>query len=108
MSSEHTGQGVKADRRAVTQHADTFTSSVVPDSAAGVKVYGRNGDDNFMGSSGPDKLYGENGKDTIKGEGGDDVLQGGGGADAFFGGAGTDRILDFSRAEGDTRDNTIP
>ena len=39
---------------------------------------------------------------------GNDRLTGGPGADRFSGGAGTDTATDFTAAEGDTSDGTIP
>ena len=39
---------------------------------------------------------------------GNDVLTGGIGADRFSGGGGTDLAIDYSAAQGDTNDGTIP
>ena len=53
------------------------------------------------GSGGP-------GADSLSGGAGNDRLTGGPGADRFSGGAGTDAATDFTAAEGDTSDGTIP
>ena len=78
---------------------------------------GGNGVDNLGGTSGTDMLFGQNGNDRLNGMGakdllcggrGDDRLTGGLEADHFSGGQGTDTATDFSLAQGDSRDNTIP
>jgi Ca2+-binding RTX toxin-like protein len=78
---------------------------------------GGNGADTLAGTAGTDILLGQNGADTISGLAandllcggrGDDTLTGGPGADRFGGGAGTDTATDFTPAEGDSQDGTIP
>jgi VCBS repeat-containing protein len=80
-------------------------------------IFGQNGNDTLSGGEGNDLLCGGNGNDILNGGGGDDSLFGGGGndrltggpgADRFSGGPGTDVATDFSAAEGDTTDGTIP
>jgi Ca2+-binding RTX toxin-like protein len=48
------------------------------------------------------------GDDSLGGAIGNDRLTGGPGADRFSGGSGTDTATDYSAAEGDTSDGTIP
>jgi Ca2+-binding RTX toxin-like protein len=48
------------------------------------------------------------GDDSLGGGSGNDRLTGGPGADRFSGGSGTDTATDYSAAEGDTSDGTIP
>jgi Ca2+-binding RTX toxin-like protein len=48
------------------------------------------------------------GNDSLGGGNGNDRLTGGPGADRFSGGSGTDTTTDFTAAEGDTSDGTIP
>jgi len=70
-----------------------------------------NGDDGvdlLSGGDGNDTLSGGGGDDSLVGAGGDDRLTGGLGADRFSGGPGSDRALDFTPAQGDTTDGTIP
>ncbi|HEV8274297.1 MAG TPA: Ig-like domain-containing protein, partial [Streptosporangiaceae bacterium] len=70
-----------------------------------------NGDDGvdlLSGGDGNDTLSGGGGDDSLAGAGGDDRLTGGLGADRFSGGPGSDRALDFTPAQGDTTDGTIP
>ncbi len=78
---------------------------------------GGNGNDTLSGGDGNDIIDGENGDDTLNGGAGNDILRGssgndtlagGSGADFFSGGSGTDVATDFSSAEGDTQDGTIP
>jgi len=80
-------------------------------------VFGQNGNDTIIGDDGYDLLCGGTGNDTLSGgAGGDslvggngnDRLTGGPGADRFSGGSGTDTATDFTAAEGDTSDGTIP
>jgi hypothetical protein len=80
-------------------------------------IFGQNGNDTLSGGGGNDLLCGGNGDDTVSGGGGDDSLGGAGGndrltggpgADRFSGGSGTDAATDFTAAEGDTTDGTIP
>jgi VCBS repeat-containing protein len=80
-------------------------------------LFGQNGNDTLTGGDGYDLLCGGNGNDTLSGGGGDDSLggaigndqlTGGPGADRFSGGSGTDTTTDFTAAEGDTSDGTIP
>jgi Ca2+-binding RTX toxin-like protein len=80
-------------------------------------LFGQNGNDTLTGGGGNDLLCGGNGDDTLSGGGGDDSLSGaagndrlfgGPGADSLSGGAGTDAATDFTTAEGDTTDGTIP
>jgi VCBS repeat-containing protein len=80
-------------------------------------ILGQNGNDTLTGGGGNDLLCGGNGNDILSGGGGDDSLggaigndrlTGGPGADRFSGGSGTDAATDFTAAEGDTSDGTIP
>ncbi len=63
---------------------------------------------NECGDSGSDTLSGGTGDDSLGGGSGSDRLTGGPGADRFRGGSGTDTATDFTAAEGDTSDGTIP
>jgi len=69
---------------------------------------GGDGNDTLGGGDGNDILSGGAGDDGISGGAGNDVLTGGPGADRFSGGAGNDVAVDFSAAQGDTTDRTIP
>jgi VCBS repeat-containing protein len=80
-------------------------------------LFGQNGNDTLTGGDGYDLLCGGTGDDTLSGGGGDDSLgggsgndrlTGGSGGDRFSGGAGTDTATDFTAAQGDTSDGTIP
>jgi VCBS repeat-containing protein len=80
-------------------------------------LFGQNGDDALGGGDGNDLLCGGNGDDVLNGGAGSDTmaggrgndrLTGGGDADRFSGGSGTDAATDFSAADGDTQDGTIP
>ncbi len=91
---------------------DTLTGSAGAD-----LIFGQNGNDTLTGGDGNDLLCGGNGNDILSGGGGDDSLGGAGGndrltggpgADRFSGGPGTDVATDFTAAEGDTTDGTIP
>jgi VCBS repeat-containing protein len=66
------------------------------------------GDDTLVGGAGNDRLGGGPGADNLSGGAGNDRLTGGLGPDRFSGGVGTDTATDFSAAEGDTTDRTIP
>jgi Ca2+-binding RTX toxin-like protein len=48
------------------------------------------------------------GNDLLCGDSGGDTLSGGAGDDSLGGGSGTDTATDFTAAEGDTSDGTIP
>ena len=69
---------------------------------------GGDGNDLLCGDSGGDKLSGGAGDDSLGGGSGDDLLTGDKGADRFSGGSGTDVATDFTVAEGDTIEGTIP
>jgi VCBS repeat-containing protein len=69
---------------------------------------GGDGNDTLGGGDGNDILSGGAGDDGMSGGAGNDVLTGGPGADRFSGGAGKDVAVDFSAAQGDTTDRTIP
>jgi VCBS repeat-containing protein len=69
---------------------------------------GGDGDDTLGGGDGNDILSGGAGDDGMIGGAGNDVLTGGPGADRFSGGAGKDVATDFTAAERDIRDGTIP
>ena len=76
--------------------------------SGGETLSGSAGSDLLFGLGGNDVLRGNAGNDLLCGGAGNDILAGGSGADVFSGGAGMDRALDFSAAEGDTRDGTLP
>jgi VCBS repeat-containing protein len=69
---------------------------------------GAAGNDALSGGSGDDRLSGGAGDDSLGGGSGGDRLTGGSGADRFSGGPDVDAATDFSAAEGDTSDGTIP
>ena len=69
---------------------------------------GNDGIDRLDGGDGKDTLSGGTGDDTLIGAGNDDRLTGGPGADRFSGGPGNDKATDYTVAEGDTTDGTIP
>jgi VCBS repeat-containing protein len=69
---------------------------------------GGDGNDLLCGDSGSDALSGGAGDDSLGGGSSGDRLSGGSGADRFIGGSGTDTATDFTAAEGDTTDGTIP
>ena len=69
---------------------------------------GGDGNDLLCGGSGSDTLSGGGGDDSLGGGSGGDRLTGGSGRDRFSGGTGVDVATDFTAAEGDTRDGTIP
>jgi VCBS repeat-containing protein len=66
------------------------------------------GNDLLCGDSGSDTLSGGTGDDSLGGGSGSDRLTGGSGADRFSGGSGTDVATDFTPADGDTIEGTIP
>jgi VCBS repeat-containing protein len=69
---------------------------------------GGDGNDLLCGDSGSDTLSGGAGDDSLGGGSGTDWLTGGPGADRFSGGSGTDVTTDFTPAQGDITDGTIP
>jgi VCBS repeat-containing protein len=69
---------------------------------------GGDGNDLLCGDSGSDTVSGGVGDDSLGGGSGTDRLTGGSGADRFSGGSGTDTATDFTAAEGDSTDGTIP
>jgi VCBS repeat-containing protein len=69
---------------------------------------GGDGYDLLCGDSGGDTLSGGRGDDSLGGGSGTDRLTGGSGGDRFSGGSGTDTATDYSAAEGDFSDGTIP
>jgi VCBS repeat-containing protein len=69
---------------------------------------GGDGNDTLGGGDGNDILSGDAGDDGMSGGAGNDRLTGGPGADRFSGGAGNDVAVDFTAAQGDTTDRTIP
>ena len=69
---------------------------------------GGDGNDLLCGDSGSDTLSGGGSDDSLGGGSGGDRLTGGSGADYFRGGSGVDAATDFTAAEGDTTDGTIP
>jgi VCBS repeat-containing protein len=69
---------------------------------------GGNGNDLLCGDSGSDTLSGGRDDDSLGGGSSGDRLTGGSGADRFSGGSGVDLVTDFTAAEGDTTDGTIP
>jgi VCBS repeat-containing protein len=80
-------------------------------------IFAQSNNDTLTGGDGNDLLCGDSGSDTLSGGGGDDSLgggsggdrlTGGSGADRFSGGSGVDVATDFTAAEGDTTDGTIP
>jgi VCBS repeat-containing protein len=113
--------GQKTGMVAITVRAggngyDTLTG-VTGASAVTDLIFGQNGNDRLSGGDGNDLLCGGTGNDILSGGGGDDSLFGAGGndqltggpgADRFRGGSGTDLATDFTAAEGDTTDGTIP
>jgi VCBS repeat-containing protein len=91
---------------------DTLSGGRGDDSLIGAggndALSGEDGTDLLNGGDGNDTLSGGNDNDSLIGAGGNDALTGGPGADGFSGGPGTDAAIDFSAAEGDTSDRTIP
>jgi VCBS repeat-containing protein len=69
---------------------------------------GGDGNDTLSGGDGNDILSGGAGDDGMSGGAGNDLLTGGPGADRFSGGAGKDVASDFTAAQGDISDRTIP
>jgi Ca2+-binding RTX toxin-like protein len=95
------------------QGNDTLSGGAGDDSLAGSSgndvLNGEDGNDPLLsGGDGNDTLSGGAGNDGLVGAGGDDRLTGGLGPDRFSGGPGNDRATDFTAAEGDTTDGTIP
>ena len=66
------------------------------------------GADAIDGGQGNDVLIGAGGADVLVGGPGNDRLTGGADADRFSGGDGDDIATDFTPAQGDTKDGTIP
>ncbi len=66
------------------------------------------GNDTLNGGEGDDTLNGGLGNDTLRGGNGMDVLTGNGGKDHFSGGSGLDDAVDYTPAEGDTKDSSTP
>jgi Ca2+-binding RTX toxin-like protein len=58
--------------------------------AANDKLFGHNGDDEFLGGDGHDTMFGNNGADIFHAGAGHDRMHAGAGADSLFGGAGND------------------
>ena len=94
------------------QGNDTLSGGVGDDSLTGSSgndvLNGDDGNDLLRGGDGNDTASGGAGNDNLAGAGGDDRLTGGLGADQFSGGPGNDRATDYTAAEGDTTDGTIP
>ena len=73
--------------------ANTVVTPTTPDnSAIGVKVSGRGGNDVITGRNGSDKLRGNQGNDSLSGGDGHDFLRGGSGDDTLNGGNGNDYL----------------
>jgi VCBS repeat-containing protein len=101
----------------VTVRVGSNGNDTLPGDADTDLAFGQNGNDTLSGLGGNDLLCGGNGNDTLSGGAGDDTLAGGAGndgltggpgGDRFSGGAGTDTATDFTAAQGDTSDGTIP
>jgi Ca2+-binding RTX toxin-like protein len=101
----------------VTVRVGSNGKDTLPGGAGTDLAFGQNSKDTLSGLGGIDLLCGGNGDDILSGGDGDDTLAGGAdndrltggaGADRFSGGAGTDTATDFSAAQGDTSDGTIP
>jgi VCBS repeat-containing protein len=101
----------------VTVRVGSNGNDTLPGDAGTDLAFGQNGNDTLSGLGGNDLLCGGNGNDTLSGGDGDDTLAGGAGndrltggpgADRFSGGTGTDTATDFTAAQGDTSDGTIP
>jgi RTX calcium-binding nonapeptide repeat (4 copies) len=91
---------------------DTLSGGAGNDTLIGAReddvLNGDDGIDLLNGGDGKDTLSGGAGDDTLIGAGHDDRLTGGPGADRFSGGPGNDKTTDYTVAEGDTTDGTIP
>jgi VCBS repeat-containing protein len=91
---------------------DTLSGGAGDDTLIGAReddvLNGDDGNDLLDGGDGKDTLSGGAGDDTLIGAGHDDRLTGGPGADRFSGGPGNDKATDYTVAEGDTTDGTIP
>jgi Ca2+-binding RTX toxin-like protein len=61
-----------------------------------------------VGGGGKDTITGGSGADLIFAQSNNDTLTGGGGNDLLCGDSGSDTATDFTAAEGDTTDGTIP
>jgi VCBS repeat-containing protein len=101
----------------VTVRVGGNSSNTLPGDAGTDLALGQNGNDTLSGLGGNDLLCGGNGNDILSGGDGDDTLAGGAGndrltggpgTDRFSGGIGTDTATDFTAAQGDTSDGTIP
>jgi VCBS repeat-containing protein len=101
----------------VTVWVGSNGKDTLPGGAGTDLAFGQNSKDTLSGLGGIDLLCGGNGDDTLSGGDGDDTLAGGAdndrltggpGADRFSGGAGTDTATDFTPAQGDISDGTIP
>ncbi|MBK9711314.1 MAG: DUF11 domain-containing protein [Kouleothrix sp.] len=88
--------------------AATATIKVLVGTSKKETLTGSAGADMLFGLAGNDTISGGAGNDLLVGGDGNDTLTGGLGADGFSGGAGKDSATDFSAAQGDTRDGTIP
>ena len=75
---------------------------------AGDVLNGGDGNDTLDGEKGDDSLSAGDRNDRLRGSNGNDTLAGGAGGDSFSGGPGLDVATDFSAAEGDIQDGTIP
>lgn len=91
--------------------ANSFSMPSAPDnSAIGVKIFGRGGNDTLTGRDGSDKLRGNQGNDTLNGGDGSDFLRGGAGADLLNGGNGNDYLnggRDNDTLNGDAGHDTL-
>ena len=101
----------------VTVRVGSNGKDTLPGGAGTDLAFGQNSKDTLSGLGGIDLLCGGNGDDILSGGDGDDTLAGGAdndrltggpGADTFSGGSGTDTATDFTAAQGDTSDGTIP
>ena len=70
--------------------------------ARGLKMKGRDRDDDLFGESGDDILRGRDGNDHLRGDEGDDVMSGGDGKDKMRGGDGDD-VMSGGRGRDDMR-----
>ena len=112
VSDGQASGSVQVTVRVGSNGKDTLPGGVGTDLA-----FGQNSKDTLSGLGGIDLLCGGNGDDVLSGGDGDDTLAGGAdndrltggpGADRFSGGIGTDTATDFTPAQGDTSDGTIP
>jgi VCBS repeat-containing protein len=104
--------GTGADLLLAQSNNDTLTggdgNDLLCGDAGSDTLSGGTGNDSLGGGTGDDSLSGGTGDDSLGGGSGSDRLTGGSGADRFSGGSGTDTATDFTAAEGDTSDGTIP